>query len=207
MVAINEEMARLFFGARNPVGRRLVWGDGNAPAELEIVAVTGDVKPSGARGEPQSRFYLPYLQMRVIRPNWTVRYSLRGARGREPGRAGARISQLIRSEDPRLSIASLDVEPVLVDRTLVRERAVATLLVVFGALAAGLACLGLYGLIAYQVVQRTSEIGIRMALGARPRHVLWTIVNLGLVWTATGIVIGVPLTLVASRLARGLCSD
>jgi predicted permease len=205
VVAINQEMARLFFGARNPVGRRLIWGDGNAPAELEIVAVTRDVKPSGPREEPQSRFYLPYFQMSGIRPNWTVastRFVVRTAAN--PAALVPVLRQLIRSEDARLPIASLDVGPELVGRTLVRERAVATLLVVFGALAAGLACLGLYGLIAYQVVQRTGEIGIRMALGARPRHVLWTMVNLGLVWTAAGILIGVPLTLVASRLARGL---
>jgi predicted permease len=205
VVAINEEMARLFFGARDPVGRRLLWGDGNAPAELEVVAVIRDVKTSGPRDEPQSRFYLPYFQMPMIRPNWTVastRFVVRTAVN--PLALAPVLRQLIRSHEPRLPIASLDVGPELVSRTLVRERSVATLLVVFGALAAGLACLGLYGLIAYQVVQRTSEIGIRMALGARPGHVLWTMVKLGLAWTAAGIVIGIPLALAASRLARGL---
>jgi ABC-type antimicrobial peptide transport system permease subunit len=99
---------------------------------------------------------------------------------------------------------SVDLGPELARRTLVRERMVATLLVAFSALAVGLACLGLYGLVAYQVVRRTSEIGIRMALGARRSDVLRAILRQGLGWVASGVALGVPLALGASRLVRGL---
>ena len=80
----------------------------------------------------------------------------------------------------------------------------ATLLVVFGVLAAGLACLGLYGLVAYNVAQRTSEIGIRMALGSRRGDVLRMTLGRGFVWIAVGLAAGVPLALFASRVAQGL---
>jgi ABC-type antimicrobial peptide transport system permease subunit len=81
---------------------------------------------------------------------------------------------------------------------------VALLLVAFGVLAIGLACLGLYGLIAYHVVQRTSEIGIRMALGAPRGHVLRVTLRRCLGWVAAGVAIGIPLALSASRVAEGL---
>jgi predicted permease len=205
VVAINEEMARRFFPGADPIGRQLLWGAGKLQAELEIIAVTRDVKQSGPRDEPQLRFYLPYLQIPVIRPNWTVartRFLVRTVTN--AATLAPVLRQVIASEDPRLSIASLDIGPELVSRTLARERMIAILLVAFGVLAVGLACLGLYGLIAYQVVQRTSEIGIRMALGAERRHVLWITVRRGLAWIAAGLAVGMPLALSASRVARGL---
>ncbi len=76
--------------------------------------------------------------------------------------------------------------------------------IAFGLLAVGLACIGLYGLIGYQVVQRTSEIGIRMALGAQRAEVLWATLRRALVWTALGVALGIPLALAASRTAESL---
>ncbi len=122
----------------------------------------------------------------------------------DPATLAPVLRERIRSEDPRLSVVSLDTGPELVSRTLVRERMLATLLVAFGALAVGLACLGLYGLIAYHVAQRTNEIGIRMALGAQRGDVLSAILRQGLGWIAAGIAVGIPLALSASRAAQGL---
>jgi predicted permease len=205
VVAINEEMAQRFFSGANPIGQWLVWDVGGVQKEFEIVAVTRNVKQSGPRDGPQMRFYLPYFQLPLVRPNWIVastRFLVRTAAN--PAALAPILRQLIPSEDPRLSVARLDIGPELVGRTLVQERMIAILLVAFGVLAIGLACLGLYGLIAYQVVQRTSEIGIRMALGAQRSHVLWAMLHRGLVWIAAGVAIGVPLALGASRLAQSL---
>ena len=119
--------------------------------------------------------------MPQVRPTWVLaktRFLVR-TEG-DPTTLAPLVRERIRSEDPQLSVASLNAGPELVSRTLVRERMMATLLVAFGALAAGLACLGLYGLMAYHVVQRTSEIGIRMALGARRGDVLTKILWRGL---------------------------
>jgi predicted permease len=205
VIAINEAMARLFFGGANPIGRRLVWDVSGAQKAFEIVAVTRDVKQSGAREQPPPRFYLPYLQIAEVRPTWILantRFLVRTAG--DPTTLAPMVRERIHSEDPRLSVASLDVGPELVVRTLVRERMVAILLVAFAILAVGLACLGLYGLIAYHVVQRTNEIGIRMALGAQRGDVLRAILRPGLGWIAAGLAVGIPLALSASRSVQGL---
>jgi predicted permease len=205
VIAINEEMARLFFAGANPIGRHLLWDAGGALKEFEIVAVTRDLKQSGPRNNSEPRFYVPYFQLLQIRPDWilaSTRFLVRTSG--HPDALAPILRQLIRLQDPRLSITRLDLGTELVGRTLVQERMVAILLVVFGTLAAGLACLGLYGLIAYYVVQRTSEIGIRMALGAQRGQVLWVMLRRGLGWIAAGIAIGVPLALSASSLAQNL---
>ena len=143
--------------------------------------------------------------MPAIRPGWIMtrtRYLVRT--GANPMTLAPVLRQLIPSEDPRLSVTSVVAGPELVSRALVQERMVATLLVAFGTLAAFLACLGLYGLIAYHVVQRTAEIGIRMALGAGRRQVLRVTLQRGLAWIALGVAAGIPLALGASRVAQGL---
>jgi predicted permease len=208
VVAINEQMARLFFAGATPVGRRLTWGTGAGAKTLEIVAVVRDVKQAGAREDPRPQFYLPYLQLPAIRSGWNLastHFIVRTAAA--PAAVAALVRREILSEDPRLSIAAVDVGADLVSRTIVRERMLAILLVAFGLLAVGLACLGLYGLVAFQVAQRTNEIGVRMALGARREDVLWLVIRRALVWTTCGVAIGVPLSLTASRIAQSLLFD
>lgn len=205
VVAINETMAELFFGRSSAIGQRLVWEVGGVQRQFEVVAVARDVKQAGAREEPPPRFYVPYLQLPAVRPNWTLastRFLVRTTG--DPANVASMLREVIRSEDPRLSMISLDSASQLVNRTFVRERMVAVLLIAFSALAVGLACLGLYGLMAYHVVQRTSEIGIRMALGAQPHDVLWATVRRSVAWIAAGILVGIPLALGTSRVAQGL---
>jgi predicted permease len=205
VVVINETMARLFFGQANAPGQRVVWDVGGVQRRFEVVGVARDVKQAGAREEPPPRFYLPFLQLPAVRPDWTLastRFLVRTIG--EPTGVASVVRDVIRAEDPRLSVISLDIAPHLVSRTLVRERMVAILLVAFSALAVGLACVGLYGLMAYSVVQRTREIGIRMALGAQRTDVLWATVRRSLAWIAAGIAVGIPLALNTSRVAQGL---
>ncbi|HEY7500600.1 MAG TPA: ABC transporter permease [Vicinamibacterales bacterium] len=203
VVAIDERMSRVFFQGADPIGRHLVWGVGGP--ELEIVAVVRDVKQSGPKTEAQSRFYLPYYQLTRVRPSWVLASTLFFVRtAARPVAFAPELRRVIQSEDPRLSIARLEIGPELVSRTLVQERMVAVLLVTFGALAAGLACLGLYGLIAYDVARRTNEIGIRMALGARPGQVRALMLRRALVWISAGVGAGVPLALSTSRVAQNL---
>ena len=204
VVAINETMARLFFAGENPIGRRLVWGD-DAQKALEIVAVTRDVRNRSPRVDPQPRFYLPYLQMPAIRANWTLastRFLVRT--DADPAGVAPLIRALIPAADPRLSVTRLEIGLDLVSRTLLQERMIATLLVAFGVLAAGLACLGVYGVIAYHVAQRTNEIAIRMALGAQRGQVLRATLQRGLVWIVVGVAVGIPLALAVSGIAQGL---
>jgi predicted permease len=205
VVAINEAMARKFYGGADPIGQRLVWGAGENPKQLQIVAVTRDAKQSGPREEPQLRFYIPYLQLQSIVPSWvpaSIHFFVRTTAS--PSVMAPVLRQLVPAQDPRLSVTSLETGETLFSRTLVRERTVATLLVAFGGVAIGLACLGLYGLIAYHAVQRTSEIGIRMALGARRGSVVWMILRQALGWIAAGMAAGVPAAVIASRAAGSL---
>ena len=205
VIAINEEASRRFFAGEDPVGQTLVWGEGDGQQGLTIVAVTRDVKSNGPRDEPQMRFYLPvFPDARDPAELDSGEQSLRRADRGESRGAGTGPAAADPDRDPRLSIESIEIGTELVSRTLVQERMVAMLLVAFGMLAVGLACLGLYGLIAYHVVQRTSELGLRMALGASRSHVLWGTVRQGLQWTAAGVVLGIPLAVVASRVAQGL---
>ena len=173
--------------------------------DFEIVAVARDVKQGSPRDEPQLRFYLPYRQLSVTRPSWilaSVQFIVRTTAD-----AAAMLPVLHRAvaeEDARLTVREVYVAHELIDRVLVQERMIAKLSIAFGVLAVGLACIGLYGLISYQVVQRTGEIGIRMALGAQRTQVLWATLRRALIWTPAGIALGTPLALTASRSAEGL---
>jgi hypothetical protein len=205
VVSINEQMARVFFQGTNPIRRRLLWQVGQATKQLEIVSVVRDVKQSGPRDLQQPRFYLPYFQMPQVRPTWVLgstRLLVRATA--DPAALAPLLRRLISAQDPRMSVMSLVSGPELVSRSLVRERMVTTLFVTFGVLAVGLACVGLYGLIAYHVVQHTNEIGIRMALGAQRGDVLKVLLRRAVVWIVSGVALGVPLALSVSRVAQGL---
>jgi predicted permease len=207
VVAINETMAQRFFPGENSIGRKLAWGDSNV-TDFEVVAVARDVKQGSPRDEPQLRFYLPYRQLSATRPSWilaSVQFMVRTTA--DPAAMLPVLHRAVAEEDARLTVREAYAAPELIDRALVQERMIAKLSIAFGILAVGLACIGLYGLIAYQVVQRTGEIGIRMALGAQRTHVLWGTLRRALVWTAAGIALGVPLALTASRTAESLLFD
>ena len=208
VIAINETMARRFFAGTNPIGRRLVWGDGEKQTDFEIISVARDVKQGSPRDEPQLRFYLPYRQLSATRPSWilaSVQFLVRTAA--DPVTLVPVLQRAVSVEDARLSVSDAYIAPEMVDRALVRERMIAKLSIAFGMMAVGLACIGLYGLIGYQVVQRTTEIGIRMALGAPRAQVLWTTLRRALVWTTGGVALGIPLALTASRTAESLLFD
>ena len=204
VVAINETMAQRFFPGANPIGRKLVWGDSNV-IDFEVVAVARDVKQGSPRDEPQLRFYFPYRQLSATRPSWilaSVQFMIRTTA--DPAAMLAVLHRAVTEEDSRLAVSEAYVAPELINRALVQERMIAKLSIVFGMLAVGLASVGLYGLIAYQVVQRTGEIGIRMALGAQRTHVLGATLLRALEWTAAGVALGIPFALTASRTAESL---
>jgi predicted permease len=204
VVALNEAMAQRLFPGANPIGRRLIWGD-EKMTDFEVIAVVRDIKHTGPRDERHLRFYLPYNQLSNTRSSWDLASVLFLVRAvADPAPMLPVLHRAIASEDARLSVSDAYVAPELIDRALVQERMIAKLSFAFGVLAVGLACIGLYGLIGYHVVQRTSEIGIRIALGAQRAQVLWATLRRAFIWTAAGIALGVPLALTASRAAESL---
>ncbi len=201
VVVINAEMARRWFPERNPLGERVLWGNPRQQQrELEVIGVAQDAKPNGPRDAPQMRFYVPYLQV-ADRPG--NGYFIVRSAASSPAVADL-VRHAIRDDDPRVPIESILVGASLADRAVAIDRAIAMLAAAFGILASGLACLGVYGLMAYRVAQKTSEIGVRMALGAGPARiaVMVTLENARLI--ASGTIIGIPLSMMASRLTRSL---
>src|SRR6266513_1074052 len=195
MVAIvNQAMVHRYFAGRSAVGQRF----GSGTPDREIIGVVRDARVTSVQQAPvpMAYYFLPQMMApaeaievkTAADPRWSVA---------EVGRAAVEV-------DPNLPIRSVTTLSDQVDDNLNQERLVAFLTVVFGALALGLACCGLYGVMSYVVARRTSELGIRMALGASPRQVLWSVLleSLGLV--GLGLALGLLSVLAASKLLSGM---
>ena len=199
MIVINEEMARFHFPGANPIGKRLLVG--SPPEGWEIVGVVRTVKQHNPRDGQGRRFYRPMFA-RADEPNpVSIRFLVRTAA--DPGATLGLLEAAVRAEDKTLPVTSATV-PDLLTRTIVQERTVADLSAALGVVGLTLAGVGLYGLLAYRVVRRTAEIGVRIALGATRGNVLWLILREDLVLVLAGIVLGLPVALASARLTQSL---
>jgi predicted permease len=192
---INASMARRFFGESNPVGKRFGWGDPpDVKYDTEIVGVATNAIYSNLREETPPLIYFPgdQGQLLVIR-----------AAGK-PESVASSISNQIKAVDKELMISGIKTLPQLVDQSLTLERLLARLSMFFGLVALVLAAIGLYGVMAYGVVRRTKEIGIRMAIGAQPNSVRWMVVRETLLLVFVGVLIGIPTALAVTRLISSL---
>jgi len=190
---VNETFARFFFGNENPIGNRFgMQRDVGYP--LEIVAVVRDGK-HGTPREKRAVWYVPYRQNVGLASMCIV---IRTARN--PLGIVSSVRNELRDIDPNLPVFRIDTIEEQLNTVLVQERMIATLAGFFGILAGLLACLGLYGVMAYMVSRRTHEIGIRMALGATRFNVIGAVLKESMLMIFAGIAIGVPATLAATRL-------
>ncbi|MGH9722442.1 MAG: ADOP family duplicated permease, partial [Bryobacteraceae bacterium] len=185
VAVISESVARRMFPDRNPLGQRLdAFG-----TESEVVGVVKDAHYQNLRQPAEPMVYRPYLQTRDGDLTFGIRTN---------GNPEALIS-LVRRELREVArdvpISSLSTLEARVDATLVRERMVSNLSALFGGFALLIAAIGLYGRLSYAVAERTGEIGVRMALGARQSWVVWMVLRDALGLTSCGIAIGVPLAL------------
>jgi putative ABC transport system permease protein len=199
---LNESAARFYFGDRSPLGSRVGVKDKDAPP-YEVIGVVKDSRYQNLR-EPDSRLiYLPVSQSldRLGRLALAVRVS--GKPSEIVGAARAEI-RAAGSDLMLTNIATLDEQ---VEQSLLQERLLATLASLFGLLALLLACIGLYGVISYNVARRTREIGIRMALGARAGDVSKLVVRQGLALALVGMAIGLAIALAATRFLESLLYD
>jgi putative ABC transport system permease protein len=185
---INETMARRFFKGRSPIGQRWAFDD-DVSEGFEIVGVVRDARYNDLRGETPNAAYHPAVQSNEY---------LEGLEVRTSGPAAvqaATLRRLVSEIDPRLPILDIATLDTRVDFQLTQERLLATLTMTFGAVALLLACLGLYGTMAYSIARRTAELGVRIALGATRRDVLFLVLREALVVIAFGVAIGVPLAI------------
>jgi predicted permease len=194
---INQSMARYFFGNENPIGKLFNWDDGRR--QIEIIGVVGDAKFTNLREKPPRTFYLYYFQA-PIPFNLTIHLRTVG----DPASYAATIQRVVREIDPQLQVVELQTMSEAVNETLVQERLVAQLGGAFSLFALLLACVGLYGVMAYAVVRRTSEIGVRMALGAQRRDVVWLVMREVALLVALGVGVGLAAAMATTRLVSAL---
>jgi putative ABC transport system permease protein len=193
---VSESMARLFWPGQNAIGRR--FRNSVDSTYWEVVGVVGDVASIGTGLPPLPTAYQPLDQ------SYQSTVTLVARSAADPAALMKPVMAKVQRLDPDLALTGALTMPEMISRGLWAPRAGAALFGVFGLLALFLAALGIYGVMAYMVAQRTNEIGIRMALGARPGHVLRLVVGQGARLALAGIVAGIGAGVALSRLISGL---
>ena len=193
VVIVNTLLVRKYFGGENPVGKRIRFGPPGQPW-ITVVGVVGDTRNLGVESDPSPVIYIPFRHFML--PFMSV--VMRGDGG--AAAAGTAVREAMKGVD-----AELAVDEVLPMRTVLRESIATarfgTLLVgAFALSAVLLAAIGLYGLISYSVAQRTREIGIRVALGARPAQVMTPVIREGMTLASIGVALGLACALAATKL-------
>ena len=185
VVLVNATFAKQFFANENPIGKRFGF-DSKKPNEYEIVGLAADAKYTSQREETPPTAYLPWQQQ--LRSLNSATFEVRTAG--DPNAAVVAIRQAVREVNSNLPLKDIKTQLEQADETLSMERLFARLLSLFGLLAQQLAAIGLYGVLAWSVSQRTHEIGIRMALGADRNKVLRLILRQGMILTLIGVALG-----------------
>ena len=200
VMLVNETFARRIFPGEEPLGRRITFGDGEDAVTREIVGVVGDVRHAGLEQDAGLEYYLPFRQNSFNR--MTVVARARG--GVDPVQLAAPLRAIVREADREAPVFNVRTMEQLLSRSVARRRFNMMLLGGFALVALLLAALGIYGVMAYSVAQRTHEIGVRVALGARPADVLRMIVGQGMVLAALGVAAGLVVALALMRVMRSL---
>jgi predicted permease len=197
---INESFARHYFGNQNPIGERI--GQGGKPPEDTIVGVVRDARYASMREEPLPFWWVPYEQMGSDRFNVVRALTLYVRTAGDPDEMIASLRQAVASVDPRIALFTVRTLDVQLDDNLKIERLLATLSGFFAGLAALLAAIGLFGVLAYSVARREREIGIRVALGASPFEASWTVIREVALYVLAGLAAGVSAALSAGKIVE-----
>jgi len=196
----SESMAKQFFPGRNPIGMHFAFGGSKVKPNIEIVGVVKDVKQDHVKSTTTDPYvYVPYAQRDEL---FSMTFYV--STERDPLLLASTLQNQVRQVDPNLPVYDVKTMERVVEDDLFSARLVAVLSGSFASLAAMLAALGIYGVLAYLVVQRTREIGIRMALGAESGDVRKLIVKEVGSMVIAGIVVGLPLAYLMARLSESL---
>jgi predicted permease len=198
VVVVNEAFARRYFGGANPLGRHMMFGASNTRLpDREIVGVVHDFKHGSLRETPKPAVYSTYTNEETL---GRMEFYVRG--DRDTATLGAQIRRLVQQMDAGLPVFDMQPVEIQVAESIDVDRLIAILSCAFGVLATVLAGIGLYGVVAYTVARRTAEIGIRVALGAVPRDVLWLVMKDVGTLAICGLAIGLPVALALGRLVE-----
>jgi predicted permease len=186
---VNETFVRRYFGQANPIGRHIGFGDGpGTPLPIEIIGIVKDAKYRSMREEPTPQLFVSYLEGNDVDGlAFYVRTTV------DPDKMPALLTKTVRDVDPNLPVTGLRSLEGVVSSSLTNERLVASLSGAFSLLATVLAAVGLYGVMAYSVLRRTREIGIRVALGAATGTVIWRVFREAGTLVIAGLAIGLPM--------------
>ena len=200
---INESMVRQYFREENPLGARIRWARNEGVSWITIVGVVGNVRHFGLAANEEPAIYTPYAQSGQAWKRWSEIVVRTNSR---PDRLAltAQLKQMLWKVDPTLPVTQVRSMTEIMARSLAERSFNALLLGVFAGVALLLATVGLYGVMAFTVGQRTREIGIRMALGAQAGDVLRLVLRQGLTLTLLGVVAGVCVSLASTRILAGV---
>ena len=208
VAVVNETFVRKFFSNTDPIGKHFGWSGDPIDPQYELVGVVHDAKYIDADQPPHQMFFLPLLQMSkeewkengAARSNYISDIELRVA-GNQAG-LGDLVRRTLAEINPDMTVLNIRTFEDQLALNFNRERLVSNLTLLFAVLALILACVGLYGVTAYSVVQRTGEIGIRMAFGAAQTDVLAMVIRRAALQVVVGALIGLPIALAFGRLLR-----
>jgi predicted permease len=202
---INASLARLRFPNQDPVGKRFSTNGGDSDGHggkivkdwIQIVGVCADTRYNNLRDEPPPQFFLPYVQQGDV---GGMTYEIRSSLA--PETILASLRKQTQQEDADLPLVNVRTQQQQIDAAMTQERIFVAMTSSFGMLALALASVGIYGVMAYSVANRTNEIGIRLALGALPRQVLAMVLREAVWISLAGIAVGLGAALVLGRLIR-----
>ena len=197
---VNEAMAREFWSGEEAIGKRFRMG----PDEpwRAIIGIAADVRQMGVDAPVKAEMYFPYAQMTVS--PWYAPRDLVIRTSGDPARIVAAVRQEIRAVDPDQPVSNIATMADVIDKETGPRRIGTVLSSAFAGLALVLAALGIYGVLSYYVVQQTRQIGVRLALGGRPRDILSLVLRKGVVLTLIGVVIGLGASFALTRLMQNL---
>ena len=207
VILVNESAARRYWPGRTPLGARLLVGNmGGKPIPgvddppREVVGVVGDIRDQQRDLPPRNTVFVPMSQV----PDAFASLPAIVVRTTDPASAGAALRQAVRDVDPRMPEPELRMMEEVVGATMAQSRFNALLMGGFAAVAMLLTGVGIFGVVSYTVRQRTREIGVRIALGARPGEVLGEVVRQGIQPALAGLAVGLVLAAGLSRLVAGM---
>jgi macrolide transport system ATP-binding/permease protein len=203
VAVVSDLFARTYFGAENPIGRTINIQRGEIVIDPEIIGVAATARYGGLRGETPPVVYLPYAQVPLALQQMTYALRTEG----DPLRHVSAVRAIVQQADARVPVTNVKTLAADIDQTINQEIVFARLCSAFALLALVIACVGLYGTTAYAVARRTSEIGIRMALGARQGRVVWMVLREVCMLAIVGLSISVPIALGTSRFIESFLFD
>jgi len=201
VVVVSDLFARRFLGGQSPIGRHLKVAGSAGALDLEVIGVAAEAHYGPLKFDIPPVVYVPYSQMPARQIQQMV-YALRT--DGDPMRHVNTIRQFVHDADARVPVTNVVTQSDEVDRVLNQEIVLARLCASFAILALLIACVGLYGTMAYAVARRTREIGIRMALGAKRGTVIWMVMREVCLLAALGLAISVPIARSTSKFVESL---